>query len=112
MPIYEYQTADLSQSCPKCRERFEVLQLKHVPLESCHACGAPVRKVVSRFLAALVQPDESGSRTETAIKDYERQGKWSHAAELAEKQSSKVKDASLRDRAFDNYKKAGYRNIG
>jgi hypothetical protein len=33
---------------------------------------------------------------------------WSHAAELADKHSEKTKDKSLRMRALDDYKKAGY----
>lgn len=33
---------------------------------------------------------------------------WSHAAELADKHSEKVKDEGLKLRALDNFKKAGY----
>ena len=33
---------------------------------------------------------------------------WSHAAELADKQSEKTKDKGLKTRAIENYKKAGY----
>lgn len=33
---------------------------------------------------------------------------WSHAAELADKHSEKIKDKGLKTRALDDYKKAGY----
>ena len=33
---------------------------------------------------------------------------WSHAAELADKHSEKVKDNNLKIRALENYQKAGY----
>ena len=42
------------------------------------------------------------------IKQYEQSGMWSHAAELADKHSEKIKDKGLKMRALDNYKKAGY----
>ncbi|MCX6004477.1 MAG: hypothetical protein NT082_02225 [Chloroflexi bacterium] len=38
---------------------------------------------------------------EEKLSEYESEGKWSHAAELADK-------SGLNDRAMDNYKKAGY----
>ncbi|MDD5648400.1 MAG: hypothetical protein PHY03_05665 [Dehalococcoidia bacterium] len=38
---------------------------------------------------------------DTKLRDYEKQGMWSHAAELADK-------SALKERAMDNYKKAGY----
>jgi len=45
---------------------------------------------------------------ERKIKNYEQAGMWSHAAELADKHSEKVKDKRLKMRALDNYKRAGY----
>jgi hypothetical protein len=33
---------------------------------------------------------------------------WSHAAELADKHSEKIKDKNLKVRALENYQKAGY----
>jgi len=42
------------------------------------------------------------------ITEYEKSGMWSHAAELADKHSENIKDKSLRIRALENYKKAGY----
>ena len=33
---------------------------------------------------------------------------WSHAAELADKQSEKTRDKNLKTRALENYKQAGY----
>jgi hypothetical protein len=38
---------------------------------------------------------------EGKLQDYESQGMWSHAAELADK-------SGLQERALDDYKKAGY----
>ena len=38
---------------------------------------------------------------ESQLRDYETEGQWSHAAELADKKG-------LNERAMDNYKKAGY----
>ena len=46
--------------------------------------------------------------TENKIKNYEKSGMYSHAAELADKHAEKTKDKSLKTRALDNYKKAGY----
>ena len=42
------------------------------------------------------------------ITEYERQGMWSHAAELADTHSEKTKDRGMKMRALDDYKKAGY----
>jgi hypothetical protein len=42
------------------------------------------------------------------ITEYERSGRYSHAAELADIQAEKIKDKNLKTRALDNYKKAGY----
>jgi hypothetical protein len=33
---------------------------------------------------------------------------WSHAAELADKHSEKIRDTGMKLRAIDNYAKAGY----
>lgn len=112
MPIYEYECLDAAQSCLKCRECFEVLHPQGAPpAATCPACGAPVVRVVSRFRAATVEASGSGQRAETTLKDYEKKGMWSHAAELAEKMSEQTKDPSLRNRAFDDYKKAGYDSV-
>jgi len=52
-------------------------------------------------------PEEHGV-IEKRIQAYEREGLWSHAAELADKHSEKVKDNAMKLRAIDNYAKAGY----
>ena len=109
MPIYEYEISDPSKACAKCCARFEIIRpAGAAPLSSCPECGAPVQRVVSRCRAVVATTDASSAQVGQAITEYERQGKWSHAAEMAEKQSDKTKDQSLRNRAFDNYKKAGY----
>jgi hypothetical protein len=51
------------------------------------------------------------SRVERQIKAYEKEGMYSHAAELADKEAEKTKRDDLKTRALDNYKKAGYENL-
>jgi hypothetical protein len=48
------------------------------------------------------------TETDRKIRDYEKEGKWSHAAELADKQADKTKREDLKTRALEDYKKAGY----
>jgi len=109
MPIYEYQAVDPKTACPVCRRPFEHLQgLRDEPLDACPECGAPVRKLISRCRAAVLEASEEVVRTEGRIRAYEKEGMWSHAAELADKQAEKTRDAGLKTRALDNYEKAGY----
>jgi putative FmdB family regulatory protein len=109
MPIYEYQALDVLKACHRCRRPFETLQdLHEEPLTKCPLCGGDVRKVISWCRAAVAETSEESTRVERKIKQYETSGMWSHAAELADKHSEKVKDNSLKMRALDNYKKAGY----
>lgn len=109
MPIYEYENPDPANACAGCANRFELIRPAGAEAVSvCPECGAPVQRVVSRCRAVVAAHDAPNARAGTAVADFERQGKWSHAAELAEKLSAATKDQSLRDRALDNYKKAGY----
>ena len=109
MPIYEYQAIESGKACRKCRAPFEVLQLlRDPPLSDCPVCGGPVKKVMSRCRAAISETPEDSVRVEKRVKEYENSGMWSHAAELADKHSEKTKDKSLKMRALDNYRKAGY----
>jgi hypothetical protein len=55
-----------------------------------------------------METPEENVRVEKKIKEYEHSGRWSHAAELADKHSEKTKNKGLKMRALDNYKKAGY----
>jgi hypothetical protein len=50
----------------------------------------------------------SSDSVERDVADYERKGMWSHAAELADKVSEKPERAHLKERAMENYKRAGY----
>lgn len=109
MPIYEYQAIDPKGGCDQCRVPFEILQdIRDKPLRGCPSCGGRVKKLISRCRAAISESSEKDIRVEKAIKEYETSGMWSHAAELADKQSEKTKDKALKVRALDNYKKAGY----
>jgi putative FmdB family regulatory protein len=100
MPIYEYKA--IGKSCYYCRDGFEVRQRINAKLLSkCPRCQAPIIKLVSRFHACVVETSDESILTEMQIREYERQGRWSHAAELADK-------AGLKDRAKEDYKKAGY----
>ena len=109
MPIYEYQAQTPDGSCPKCRHGFEVLQgINEKPLSSCPECGRKVKKIISWCHSAVVETPDEHLNVEKKIKDYERSGMWSHAAELADKHSEKIKNKDLKMRALDNYKKAGY----
>ncbi len=109
MPIYEYEALELSRGCRICSRRFEVFQrVGESPLDSCPGCGQAVRKLVSRCRAAVIERTEDDVRVESRVKEYERDGMWSHAAELADKHSEKTGDTSLKQRAYEDYQKAGY----
>jgi putative FmdB family regulatory protein len=112
MPIYEYQAAhpgDRKSSCDRCRRPFEVLQVPgEPPLTLCPECGKPLKKLISWCRAAVVETPAQVTAAESRIRGYEKEGMWSHAAELADKQAEKVNDPGLRTRALENYEKAGY----
>ena len=109
MPIYEYKSMNANISCKKCFNTFEIIQkVTDRPLASCPECGGPVKKVISRCRAVVVEVPEEHSRVMRKIEDYEKQGMWSHAAELADKHSEKAGDKTAKMRALDNYQKAGY----
>jgi putative FmdB family regulatory protein len=109
MPIYEYEPLNQKKSCPECINRFEIIQgIYEKPLSRCPNCGQKVRKVISWCRAAVIETSDEHIRVEKKITEYEQQGMWSHAAELADKHSEKIKDKGIKMRALDNYKKAGY----
>ena len=92
-----------------CGHRFETIQGVHEkPLAVCPDCGVTVRKIISWCRAAIVEGSNEHTDTEQKIAAYEKEGMWSHAAELADKHSEKLKDKGIQERALDNYKKAGY----
>ncbi|MGD0355009.1 MAG: zinc ribbon domain-containing protein [Dehalococcoidia bacterium] len=99
MPIYEYRAVD--KGCSYCGRGFDILQkMSDTPITHCPRCGAAVRRAISRFRAVTMETADPGS-LEGKLQDYESQGMWSHAAELADK-------SGLQERALDDYKKAGY----
>ncbi len=75
-------------------------------LTLCPKCKKPISRVL--FAPAVVVKGSPVTETDRKIKEYEREGKWSHAAELADKEAEKTKREDLKTRALDNYKKAGY----
>ena len=109
MPIYEYEAASPGRKCRRCSTVFEVIQrLSDSPLTSCPECGKGVRRRISR--PRIILPGSAGGQDEVEKKvaDYERRGMHSHAAELADKESEKPGKTLLKERAMQNYKKAGY----
>jgi len=109
MPIYEYRAIDPDKGCSKCRSVFEYLQSIHdPPLEKCPQCGSRLLKLISWCRACVVETSIETKSVEERARDYEREGMWSHAAELLDSHAEKIKDSSLKLRAVDNYKKAGY----
>jgi len=109
MPIYEYESLNARTGCETCERRFEVIQeMDEAPLSTCPSCGQPVRKVISWCRAAIMETSDEHVRVNKEVSEYERQGMWSHAAELADTHSEKSGDTDMKMRALDNYKKAGY----
>jgi putative FmdB family regulatory protein len=109
MPIYEYQAKIPSKGCSVCRKGFEYIQgVDENPLAHCPNCGKDIKRIISWCHAAVVDSSPEDTSTERRIADYEKAGFYSHAAELADKYSHKTKDKLLKERALENYKKAGY----
>ena len=109
MPIYEYQVEDPEKGCESCRATFEHIQgMNEKPLFQCPHCGERVKRIISWCHAAVVEPSQEYSKVEKEVKEFERAGMHSHAAELADKYSHETNDNLLKERALENYKKAGY----
>jgi len=109
VPIYEYESKDPERACEKCRHRFEIIQgVSENPLSTCPSCGNKIKRVISWCRAAVTETPPEQARIEGRIAEYERQGMWSHAAELADKHSEKSKDQGLKMRALEDYRRAGY----
>ena len=107
MPTYEYRAVDLDNSCDYCGSGFEVVQkMTESALTLCPQCQNPICRVL--FAPAVVIKGSPVTETDQKIKEYEREGKWSHAAELADKEAEKTKRDDLKTRALEDYKKAGY----
>ncbi len=107
MPTYVYEAVDPQKSCDACRSGFEIVQRMTDPaLTSCPGCNHEIRRVI--FAPSVVVKGSPTTETDRKIKAYEREGKWSHAAELADKAAEKTKREDLKTRALENYKKAGY----
>jgi putative FmdB family regulatory protein len=110
MPIYEYRSVNSHAGCERCREGIDVIQkMTEAPLKACPHCGAPLKRVFSPVNVRV--SDQGANPVENQIRDYEKQGMHSHAAELADKEAEKTKRDDLKARALDNYKKAGYKDL-
>jgi putative FmdB family regulatory protein len=107
MPTYEYRAVKSDRGCDHCRRGFEVIQRITEPsLVRCPRCQREIRRVL--FAPNFVVKGSPVSQTDKQIKEYEKEGKWSHAAELADKAAEKTKREDLKTRALEDYKKAGY----
>jgi putative FmdB family regulatory protein len=107
MPTYAYRAVDSRKSCDRCRHGFEVIQrISESALTQCPHCKNTVSRIL--FAPAVVIKGSPTTETDRKIKDYEKEGKWSHAAELADKEAEKTKREDLKVRALEDYKKAGY----
>ncbi len=107
MPTYVYKPTNSEKSCNHCQSGFEVIQKMTEPaLASCPRCKNPISRVL--FAPAVVIKGVPLTETDRKIRDYEKEGKWSHAAELADKEAEKTKRKDLKTRALEDYKKAGY----
>ncbi|MBW1916262.1 MAG: zinc ribbon domain-containing protein [Deltaproteobacteria bacterium] len=109
MPIYEYQAMQPNNTCHKCQTGFEVFQgINEEPLSACPSCGGIIKKVISCCHSAVLERPDEHAMVKKKIKEYEKSGMWSHAAELADTHSENLKNKGLKTRALENYKKAGY----
>ena len=107
MPTYEYRASDPDRGCEKCRSGFEIIQRMTEPsLTHCPGCKNPVQRVL--YAPSVVIKGSPATETDKKIREYEKERKWSHAAELADKEADKTKREDLKTRALENYKKAGY----
>lgn len=108
MPTYKYRCEEPGRSCDACRTGFEIVQRMTDPeLDRCPTCKAPVRRLLFPP-AVVIKKGSPTAQTEQQIRGYEKEGKWSHAAELADKEAEKTKREDLKTRALEDYKKAGY----
>jgi putative FmdB family regulatory protein len=109
MPIYEYEATSPGRKCKKCHSIFEVIQrLSDPPLICCPECGKAITRRISRARVILPGYAKGRDEVEKKVAEYERQGMYSHAAELADKESEKPEKAHLKERAMQDYRKAGY----
>ena len=107
MPTYAYRAVDSEKSCNHCKQGFEVIQRMTEPAFTvCPQCQNPISRLL--FAPAVVIKGSPVTEADQKIREYEKEGKWSHAAELADKEAEKTKREDLKTRALEDYKKAGY----
>lgn len=107
MPTYAYRATDPEKGCNRCAKGFEIIQrITESPLTQCPQCKKPISRLL--FAPMVFIKGSPMTETDRKIKEYEKEGMWSHAAELADKEAEKTKREDLRVRALEDYKKAGY----
>jgi putative FmdB family regulatory protein len=83
MPVYEYQVREGLEGCPECRVVFTALQsMKEDPLAVCPACGASVRRLISRpsvQVASDLSPDHAARHGFSTFKKAGK-GTWEKVA--------------------------------
>jgi len=105
LPIYEYEAVSPGGKCRKCARSFEIIQrLDDAPISSCPECGKEVRRKISRTRVILPGSARGRDGVENQVAEYESKGMYSHAAELADKESEKPERAHLKERAMEDYK--------
>ena len=75
-------------------------------LSDCPRCRYAIQRVL--FAPSFLVKGSPLTETDRKIREYEKERKWSHAAELADKEAEKTRRRDLKTRALENYKKAGY----
>ena len=107
MPTYEYKAVNPDISCNYCSKGFEIIQrITERSLTQCPHCKNSIYRVL--FAPAVLIKGSPIAETDRKIREHEKEGRWSHAAELADKEAEKTKREDLKTRALDDYKKAGY----
>ncbi len=107
MPTYRYGAVEPERGCDHCQPGFEIVQRITEPeLKVCPWCQSSVQRIL--FPPTVVVKGSPLTEVDRKIKEYEKQGMWSHAAELADKEAEKTKREDLKTRALEDYKKAGY----
>ena len=84
----------------------EVMQRMTEPaLICCPRCQSPICRVL--FAPTVVIKGNPPTETDRKIKDYEKEGKWSHAAELADKEAERTKQRGFEEPCLGGLQESG-----